>query len=99
MTPRCEDRSISVSQIAKAPRRSRWLQASDGSRLHRVALIIGAWGRVGQLGSSRAISIKRTCASRTAYVSVFLCVECVDESFMSENGFGGQNSAVFRAGF
>jgi hypothetical protein len=63
----------------------------------KVALIIGAWGRVGRLGSSRAISIS-VRAHSAPYASEFLFVENADESKTSAT-FRRTDITVFRAGF
>jgi hypothetical protein len=63
-----------------------------------VALIIGAWGRVGRLGISRAISISVRAHQRTPYASVFLFVENTTERQLSAT-IQRAGIAVFRAVF
>jgi len=102
MTPRCEDRPISVSQFAKAPRRSlavqtwRWWPAATCGAHHR------------RVGSRRPFGFipcdldQRACAWRTTYASMFLFVENACERQVSETTFGRQiarwQRLVFEAG-
>jgi hypothetical protein len=76
MASRCESRSIPVQQNAQdALPGIRQCGFGGGIQQHDVTLIIGAWGRVGRCGSSRAISISVRALSGTAYASMFLFVE------------------------